>query len=68
MSKEEYAQLYYLLGKLKYSIGDFYKVRKLNNLNSEIQKIDALLASPMIIDEGIKNWIKAEEVILNKKD
>ena len=68
MSKEEYAQLYYLLGKLKYSIGEFYDVKKLNNLNSEIQKIDAVLVSPILIDKGIYNWLNSEEVILNKKD
>lgn len=50
MTKEDYAQLYYLLGKLKYSIGELYNVRKLNNLNSDIQKIDALLTLPLIMD------------------
>lgn len=67
MSKEEYAQLYCLLGKLKYSIGELYNVRSLNNLNSDIQKIDALLTLPLIMD-GKSNWIKAEDVVLNEKD
>lgn len=68
MTKEDYAQLYYLLGKLKYSIGEFYDVKKLNNLNSEIQKIDAVLALPILIDKGISNWLNSEDIILNKKD
>lgn len=67
MTKEDYAQLYYLLGKLKYSIGELYNVRKLNNLNSDIQKIDALLTLPLIMD-GTSNWIKAGDVVLNEKD
>lgn len=67
MTKEDYTQLYYLLGKLKYSIGELYNVRKLNNLNSDIQKIDALLTLPLIID-GTDNWIKAGDVVLNEKD
>lgn len=67
MTREEYAQLYCLLGKLKYSIGELYNVRKLNNLNSDIQKIDALLTLPLIMD-GNSNWIKAGDVVLNEKD
>lgn len=67
MTKEEYAQLYYLLSKLKYSIGEFYNVRKLNNLNSDIQKIDALLTLPLIMNDN-SNWVKAGDVVLNEKD
>lgn len=67
MTKEDYEQLYFLLGKLKYSIGELYNVRKLNNLNSDIQKIDALLTLPLIMD-GNSNWIKAEDIVLTKKD
>lgn len=67
MTREDYAQLYYLLGKLKYSIAELYNVRKLNNLNSDIQKIDALLTLPLIMD-GTNNWVKAGDAILNEKD
>ena len=67
MTREDYAQLYYLLGKLKYSIGELYNVRKLNNTNSDIQKIDALLTLPIIINDT-SNWVKAGDAILNEKD
>lgn len=67
MSKEDYEQLYSLLGKLKYSLGELYRVRKLNNLNSDIQKIDDLLTLPIIIGDT-SDWVKVEDVVLNKKD
>ena len=67
MTKEDYAQLYYLLCKLKYSIGELYNVRKLNNLNSDIQKIDAVFNLPLIMND-ISNLIKPGDVVLNEKD
>ena len=77
MNKEEYAQLYCLLGKLKYTIGiRFSQSKNYHNLmNDNLQKINELLTMPIFLsddDKGtitpLSDYLKAEDVVLNEKD
>ena len=77
MSKEEYAQLYSLLGKLKYEIGTVY-IKSLNChslMNDNLQRINELLTMPMFLGDDNKctitpldDYLKAEDFVLNEKD
>lgn len=77
MSKEEYAQLYCLLGKLKYIIGiRFSQSPNCHTLmNDNLQKINELLTMPIFLSDDNKctikplyDYLKAEDVVLNEKD
>lgn len=77
MSKEEYAQLYCLLGKLKYEIGSIFikSPKHRSTMNDDLQKINELLTMPMILSDDSKctkiqldEYLKAEDVLLCEKD
>jgi len=77
MSKEEYAQLYSLLGKLKYEIGITFRQRiNCHNLmNDNLQKINEVLTMPIFLSDDDKctitpldDYLKAEDFVLNEKD
>lgn len=77
MSKEEYAQLYCLLGKLKYEIGIvFSKSPNHHNLmNDNLQKINEVLTMPMFLSDNndhtkiqLGDYLKAEDILLCEKD
>ena len=77
MSKEEYAQLYCLLGKLKCEIG-IVVIKSPNHrstMNDDLQKINELLTMPMILRDDSKctktqlgDYLKAEDILLCEKD
>jgi hypothetical protein len=70
MSKEEYAQLCYLLGKLKYSYGEMSI--KSNTVFKEFNKlaenIDAITRVCIIDNENKEVYLNAENFVVNKKD
>ena len=77
MSKEEYAQLYCLLGKLKYEIGITFSkgINRSNLMNDNLQKINELLTMPMFLGDNnnhtkiqLGDYLKAEDVLLCEKD
>lgn len=77
MSKEEYAQLYSLLGKLKYEIGiAFSQSPNCHNLmNDNLQKINEVLTMTIFLSDDNKctitplcDYLKAEDFVLNEKD
>lgn len=77
MSKEEYAQLHCLLGKLKYEIGTVIikSPNCRNTMNDYLQKINELLTMPMFLSDDIEctkiqlvDYLKAEDFVLNEKD
>lgn len=77
MSKEEYAQLYCLLGKLKYEIGITFSQRTNchNLMNESLQKINEVLTMPIFLSDDDKctitpldDYLKAEDILLCKKD
>lgn len=77
MTKEEYAQLYCLLGKLKYTIGiRFSQSQNYHNLmNDNLQKINEVLTMPIFLSDDnectitpICDYLKAGDVVLNEKD
>lgn len=77
MSKEEYAQLYSLLGKLKYEIGiAFSQSQNYHNLmDDNLQKINEVLTMPIFLSDDNKctttllcDYLKAEDFVLNEKD
>ena len=77
MTKEEYAQLYCLLGKLKYTIGiRFSQSQNYHSLvNDNFQKINEVLTMPIFLSGDDKctitplsDYLKAEDVVLNEKD
>lgn len=77
MSKEEYAQLYCLLGKLKCEIG-IVVIKSPNHrstMNDYLQNINELLTMPMFLSTDIEctkiqldEYLKAEDFVLNEKD
>ena len=70
MNKEEYAQLCYLLGKLKYSFGEM--AIKSNTVYKDFNKlcdnIDQITRICIIDNEDKEIYLKAENFVLNKKD
>ena len=77
MTKEEYAQLYCLLGKLKYNIGiRFSQKQDCHNLmNDNLQKINEVLTMPIFLSDDDKctitpvfDYLKAEDILLCEKD
>lgn len=77
MSKEEYAQLYCLLGKLKYEIGITFNQSTTcrNIMNDNLQKINEVLIMPMFLGDNndhtkirLGGYLKAEDVLLCEKD
>lgn len=77
MTKEEYAQLYCLLGKLKYNIGiRFSQSQNCHNLvEDNLQKINEVLTMPIFLSDDNKctiapldDYLTVEDVLLCKKD
>ncbi len=79
MTKEEYAQLYCLLGKLKYEIGIIFSNKKYSYslMNDNLQKINELLTMPMFLSDDSKlsfslnpleDYLKTEDPLLCEKD
>ena len=77
MTKEEYAQLYCLLGKLKYTIGiTFSQSQNYHNImNDNLQKINEVLTMPIFLSDDNKctitpldDYLKAEDILLCEKD
>lgn len=77
MTKEEYAQLYCLLGKLKYTIGiRFSQSQNCHSLVEEnLQKINEVLTMPIFLSDDDKytitpldDYLKVEDILLCKKD
>ena len=72
MTKEEYAQLHYLLAKLKYSYGEL--AAQSSHFAKEAREIadkinDILCRCICIIDDNRDHtWINAEDVVLTEKD